>query len=384
MTPAKPRPQPADKLRVGYFSVNFHDHANLFLTSGMFAHHDRQHFEINAYALAAPRPSALRDNLAANVSAFHQVHDLSEGDIAGLARKHGLDIAIDLDGYTQNARTGIFAHRAAPIQINYLGFPGTMGAGLFDYMVADDVLIPPEMRGFYDEKILFMPNTYQPTDNSRTFCETLTSRRDFGLPEDAFVICCFNNSNKIGPAEFDIWMRVLSKVDNAVLWLLESNALMTSNLRRAAQERGVSPERLHFAPRVSQAEHLERHRHADIFADTFHYNAHTSASDALWSGLPVLTVPGQQFAARVGASLLGAVGLPELIAETQSRYEEMLMHYAIDADARKAVTAKLAAVRQSSALFDTARYARDLEAGLQQIVLRHRAGQPPKDIRLPT
>jgi len=380
--PATPQPTPGDRLRVGYFSVNFSDHANLYLTSGMFAHHDRAHFEINAYALAGSPPSALRDRLASDVSAFHELQGLSEGDIAALARKHQLDIAIDLDGYTHNARTGIFAHRAAPVQIGYLGFPGTTGAGFFDYIVADEMLVPPGQRGFYDEKILFMPHSYQPTDDGRAVGDIRTRRADFGLPEHATVICCFNNSSKIGPAEFDIWMRVLGRVDNAVLWLLESNASMRANLKRAAQERGIAPRRLHFARRVPQERHLERHRHADIFADTFNYNAHTTASDALWSGLPLLTRPGQQFASRVAASLLWAVGLPELIADTHADYEEMLMHYATDADARGALKSTLAGIARSSALFDTAGYTRDLEAGLQQIALLHRAEQLPRDIEV--
>ena len=293
---------------------------------------------------------------------------MADHAIADLARGHELDIAIDLKGYTRQSRPGLFALRLAPVQIAYLGYPGTMGADFIDYLIADPVVIPDGEKRFYTEKLLFLPNSYQPNDNRREIAQAGSSRADFGLPGDGFVFCCFNQNYKITPREFDIWMRLLGRVDGSVLWLLRSNEWAEANLRREARARGIDPDRLVFAGKLPHGEHLARHAHADLFLDTFNVNAHTTASDALWAGLPIVTRAGRQFAARVAASLLAAVGLPELIAGTDEAYEALALDLATDPDRLAAIRAKLAANRLSQPLFDTVGYTRDFEAALETVL----------------
>jgi predicted O-linked N-acetylglucosamine transferase (SPINDLY family) len=359
---------------VGYFSADFHDHATLHLMSGLLREHDRNRFEIHGYSYGATRGGELRDRVAASMACFTDVRDLSDQAIVDLARSNGLDIAIDLKGYTRHSRSRLFAYRLAPIQINYLGYPGTMGADFIDFMIADRVVVPDRERKFYAEKVIYLPNSYQPNDITREIARTQTRRADFGLPETGIVFCCFNQSYKITPNEFEIWMRLLRKVDGSVLWLLRSNSWAEANLRREAGLRGVDPDRLVFARKLPHAEHLARHQHADLFIDTFNVNAHTTASDALWAGLPVVTKAGRQFAARVAASLLTAVGLPELITETEQDYETLILHLATSPDGLAAIKAKLAQNRSSRPLFDTVRYARDFERALEAAYQEHLAG----------
>lgn len=370
----------SDKIVLGYFSADFRGHAVAFLIAELIERHDRGRFQINAYAFGGDAGDAMRQRLAAAFDRFVDVSAMSDQDVAELARRDGVDIAIDLTGYTQNARTGIFPWRAAPIQVNFLGYPGTMAMDCMDYIVADATLIRDAHAGDYAEKIVRLPNAYQPNDRQRRISDRVYRKAELGLPEDAFVFCSFNNNFKITPDVFDVWMRILRRVDGAVLWLLEDNKWVRDNLRREAAARGVDPARLIFAPRFVMPEHLARQRAADLFLDTLPYNAHTTASDALWAGLPVLTRIGGTFAGRVAASLLRAIGLPELITETPGAYEELAVKLATDRDALAALKARLAANRLTHPLFDTALFARHIETAYTAMHARHLAGLPPDHI----
>jgi protein O-GlcNAc transferase len=314
--PPKDKPSKRPKrIRIGYFSTDFKEHPVAYLIAKVLEQHNRDQFEVCGYSINGPSSCAMRQRLEKSFDSFTDVQSMSDRDIALQVRQDEIDIIIDLNGYTQQLRTGIFAYRAAPIQINYLGYPGTMGSKFIDYIVADPILIPEGKRQYYSEQIIYLPNSYQPTDNTRTISGKVVTREDMGLPSVGFVFCCFNNNYKISPKEFDIWMRLMNKVEGSVLWLLKSNKWAEQNLKRQTEIRGVSAERIIFAERMPQAEHLARQRLADLFLDTFNYNAHTTASDALWAGLPLVTKLGKGFAARVAGSLLNAVGLPELITQ---------------------------------------------------------------------
>ncbi len=310
---------------------------------------------------------------------FTDVQDMSDKDISLRARKDKIDIAVDLNGYTK-IHAGIFAYRAAPIQISYLGYPGSMGAEFIDYIVADQHLIPPENQKYFNEKQLYLPNTYMPTDNSRELSNKKITRSELGLPDDAFVFCCFNNNYKISPNEFDIWMRLLTKVENSVLWLRQSNQISNINMKNEAQKRKVDPSRIVFADKVPMDEHLARHRLADLFVDTFAFNAHTTAAEALWAGLPVVTKTGVGFAARVAGSLLNAVGLPELITETEEDYEALILELATNPTKLAEIKEKLATNRLTQPLFDTDLYTRHLENGYQQAYQNYFDGNLPQTI----
>lgn len=379
--PEAPKSRP-DKLRVGYFSADFHDHATLHLLSGVLREHDRSSFEIHAYSYGNQASVQFRDLLNQRNLHFHYTETLSDESFAELARSHELDIAIDLKGYTSGSRSHIFNYRLAPIQMNFLGYPGTLGTDVFDYIVADRTLIPRRFRRHYDEKVLYLPHSYQPNDNLRRPAEVATSRSDFGLPEKGLVFCCFNNSYKISAHEFDVWMRILKQVEGSVLWLLRSDPAMEGNLRKEAEARGVSAERVIFCDPAPHALHLARHRHADLFLDTFNVNAHTTASDALWAGLPIVTMAGKQFAARVAASLLNAVGLPDLVTESTEEYEAKILQMANHREELREVKERLARNRFIYPLFDTRRYTRNLENGFKRAYDRYFAGEKPADIRV--
>lgn len=368
------------RIRIGYFSGDFHDHAIMYLASGLFREHDRDRFEVFAYSSGQVRHGQLRDRLIAEVEHFHDTFEMAEQDIFEMVRSHQLDIAIDVSGYTRGNRTALFARRIAPVQINWLGYPGTMAAPFMDYIVVDPMLVPAEEREHVSERLLVMPHCYQPNDNTRPIAEAPTTRAEFGLPDDAFVFCCFNQGFKITPREFDIWMRLMNAVEGSVLWLHVTNAMARSNLQREAALRGVDPRRLVFAESRPNPEHLARHAHADLFLDTFAYNAHTTMSDALWAGLPAVTRLGRQFAARVGASLLVNTGMDELIARSDEEYEALALSLARDPARLAALRAKLAANRAQAPLFDTIGYTRALEQACVEVLERHRQGQPPADM----
>jgi protein O-GlcNAc transferase len=378
-TPPVDFPPPASgrRLRVGYFSADFHRHATAFLMAGLFEQHDRRRVEIFGISFGKSYQDDMRQRLIAGMEHFIDVYGKSDAEIVALARGLELDIAIDLKGYTLNARAGIFASRVAPLQASYLGYPGTMGAGFIDYIIADRVVIPPEHDDHYTEAVLRLPHSYQVTDSRREIAAHDFSRAECGLPETGFVFCCFNNTYKITPDVFDVWMRLLQRMPGSVLWLLEASAGVAERLRGEAQARGIAPERLVFARRMDQAEHLARQRLADLFLDTFHYNAHTTASDALWAGLPVLTRLGDSFAGRVAASLLQAAGLPELITTSSADYETLALALATDPARLQALRQRLAAARDTCPLFDTPRFARGIEAAFEAMQARRQRGLPP-------
>jgi predicted O-linked N-acetylglucosamine transferase (SPINDLY family) len=380
--PTFPAAKTGAKLKIGYFSADFHDHATMYLMAELFELHDRETFEIHAFSYGKPSQDKMRQRLVDAVDQFHDVRRMTDAQIAAFARRHAIDIAIDLKGYTTHTRSGLFAHGAAPIQIGYLGYPGSMGAHFIDYIIADETLIPEASWAFYAEKVIYLPHSYQVNDRSRDISSQPVDRAALDLPTDGFVFCCFNNSYKITPAEFDIWMRLLTKVEGSVLWLLDDNRWAQAHLRQEATARGIDANRLVFAPRTSLPDHLGRHRCADLFLDTFNYNAHTTASDALWAGLPVVTKLGQGFAARVGGSLLRAIGLDELVTETPDAYEQLALDLATHPDRLAEIRARLAANRMTRPLFDTERFARDIEQAYAMAHARYANGLPPDHIKV--
>ena len=344
--------------------------------------HDCNYFEIHAYFYGLDKNDKMTKRITTSVDKFYSLSHMSDNEIALLAQRNKIDIAVDLAGYTKNSRSGIFAHRAAPIQINYLGFPGTMGTNFIDYIIADRTIIPKELEENYSEKIIALPNSFMPTDNTRKISKRPLTRKEMGLPELGFVFCCFNNSYKISPAEFDIWMRLLLKVEGSVLWLRKSNKLAETNFIKEAKNRGVEASKLVFADKLPMSEHLARYKLADLFLDTFIYNAHTTASEALWSGLPVLTKTGKGFAARVATSLLSAINLTELVTETEDEYEKLALKLAVNPNYLKSVKEKLETNRLSSFLFNTNLYTKHLEDGYQQAFQRYFKGKDPKSIHV--
>ncbi|MCA6104221.1 tetratricopeptide repeat protein [Bradyrhizobium australafricanum] len=372
-----------DRIRIGYFSSNFCNHATSLLMAGMFECHDRSKFETVAISWSPSDPSEMRRRLEASFDRFVEVRDINDDEVADLIRRLEIDILVDLKGFTGGSRTRVLGRRPAPIQVNYLGYPGTLGAPFIDYIIADRIVIPDHHREFYSEKVVALPDSYQANDDKRVIADRVFSRGDVGLAPTGFVFCCFNNNYKITPDMFDRWMRILGRVEGSMLWLLEANADSAANLRKEAVARGVAAERLVFAPRMSLPDHLARHRLAGLFLDSTPYNAHTTASDALWAGLPVLTILGDTFASRVAASLLHAVGLPELVAESPEAYERMAVDLATDPSRLAALRTRLAANRLTAPLFDTKRFTGHIEAAYTAMYERHRAGIAPDHIVVP-
>jgi predicted O-linked N-acetylglucosamine transferase (SPINDLY family) len=371
-----------DKIRLGYYSADFYDHATCYLMAELFEAHDRNRFEVYAFSFGPEVKDGMRQRVGQAFDHFIDIRDQSDLEAARLSRELGIDIALDLKGYTQDSRPGIFSHRCAPVQVNYLGYPGTMGAPYMDYLIADKVLIPEESQIHYSEKIAYLPHSYQVNDTKRQIADTPFTRQALGLPEDGFVFCCFNNSFKITPHTFDGWMRILQAVPGSVLWLLDDNPQASGNLRKEASTRGVDSDRLVFGGRMPLPEHLARQRLADLFLDTLPCNAHTTASDALWAGLPVLTLMGQSFAGRVAASLLMALGLPELVADSQDNYEQKAIGWALDPGALCAIRQKLQGNRRATPLYDTPRFTRHIEQAFVQMHSRHLAGLPADYIEI--
>ncbi len=367
-----------DKIRIAYVSTDFRDHVVADAIAGVFEHHDKTRFEMTAISLGPNDASEMRRRLESVFDRFLDVQDMSDGEVAKTIRALEIDIVIDLNGYSGVKRTGIFALRPAPIQVNYLGYPGTMGAPFIDYIIADQVTIPEENRIHYTEQVVYLPHSYMPNDSKRPIAERTPSRSEAGLPDTGFIFTCHNVSLKIAPEIFDVWMRLLHKVEGSVIWLRSTNDTANANLQREAAARGVAPERLIFAPRVPQTEdHLARLRLADLFLDTIPYNAHATACDALWAGLPVLTCAGGAFPARVAASVLHAVGLPELVTQSLAEYEQLALALARDPERLAGIRAKLLRNRGTEPLFDTARFTRDLESAYSSMWGRQHAGLPP-------
>jgi predicted O-linked N-acetylglucosamine transferase (SPINDLY family) len=324
----------------------------------------------------------MRQRLEKSFDQFIEVGNKSDIEIAQLCRGLNIDIAVDLKGFTQDARTGIFANRAAPIQVNYLGYPGTMGANYMDYIIADKIIIPIESQSCYSERVVFLPNSYQVNDRKRLISEFQFTRKELGLPETGFIFCCFNNNYKILPATFYGWMRILKSVDGSVLWLLKDNPWVEENLKKEAEKQCVDSQRLVFAERMPLSEHLARHRQADLFLDTHPCNAHTTTSDALWTELPVLTLMGQSFASRVAASLLSAIGLPELITNTQEEYEALAIEIALNPNKLADIKYKLETNRLTAPLFDTPLFTKNIEAAYIKMMERYHADSEPDHISI--
>ncbi|QWE00197.1 tetratricopeptide repeat protein [Polynucleobacter sp. JS-Mosq-20-D10] len=366
------RPQ-SQKIRVGYFSADFHNHATGYLMAELFELHDKSQFELVGFSFGPIANDEMRQRLEKSFDQFIEVGRKSDVEVAKLSRDLNIDIAVDLKGFTQDARTGIFSYRAAPIQVNYLGYPGTMGADYIDYIIADKTLIPLDSQPCYSEKVIYLPNSYQVNDRKRFISDGLLTRQELGLPEHGFVFCCFNNNYKILPETFDGWMRILKAVEGSVLWLFQDNSWASENLKKEADKQGIAADRLVFAERLPLSEHLARHRQADLFLDTLPYNAHTTTSDALWCGLPVLTLMGESFASRVSASLLNAIALPELITTNQEEYESLAIDLAMNPNKLADIKNKLANNRLTTPLFDTSLFTKNIEAAYIKMMERYQA-----------
>jgi predicted O-linked N-acetylglucosamine transferase (SPINDLY family) len=360
------------RITIGYLCGEFRQHATTILMAGVYEAHDRARFRLVAFDNGGPDDSTYRRRLEAAFDEIVDIRAMGDAQAAEAVRARHVDILVNLNGYYGEGRMGVFARRAAPVQVNYLGFPGTLGAGYIDYLLADPVVIPPDCTRWYAEEVVHLPHCYQANDSAREWPPLATDRTAHGLPAQGFVYCCFNNNYKLTPARFASWMRILQRVPGSVLWVLEDNPEVPPNLRKHAQLHGVDPQRLVFAPRLPPTQHLARHGCADLFLDTAPYNAHTTASDALWMGLPVLTTLGTTFPGRVAASLLRAVGVPELVADDEKTYENLAVALASDAPRLAALRETLHANRLSCALFDTAAFTRDLEAAFARMVQRHR------------
>ena len=365
-----------EKIRIGYFSADFHNHATGYLMAELFELHDKSQFELIGFSFGPIKKDEMRQRLEKSFDQFIEVREKTDSDIAQLSRNLNIDIAVDLKGFTQDSRMGIFSYRAAPIQVNYLGYPGTMGAEYFEYIIADKTLISAQSQQFYSEKIVYLPNSYQVNDRQRVISDKQFTRLELGLPETNFVFCCFNNNYKILPETFNGWMRILNAVEGSVLWLFEDNSWVMTRLKQEAEKHGIDSKRLVFAKRMSITEHLARFRQADLFLDTLPYNAHTTASDALWTGLPVLTLMGESFASRVAASLLNAIDLPELITTTQSEYEVLAIELGKNIEKLNVLKQKLITNCLTGPLFNTPLFTKHLETAYMQMMDRYWEGLP--------
>ena len=368
------------KIRIGYFSADFHNHATMHLMAELFESHNKDKFELIAFSFGPDHQDEWRQRALLCFNQFVDVRFKSDRDIALLARKMEIDIAVDLMGFTADFRTGIFAEKSAPIQVYYLGYPGTMGVDYIDYLIADRTLIPEDKQQHYSEKIVYLPHSYQVNVSKRSVTETALTRQELGLPDTGFVFCCFNNNYKITPTTFAGWMRILKAVEGSVLWLFESNSSAVNNLRKEVVKFGINEDRLIFAKRMPIADHLNRIQMADLFLDTLPCNAHTTTSDALRMGLPVLTLIGHAFASRVAASLLNAVNLPELITTSQEQYESLAIELAMHPEKLKTIKDKLASNLPTAPLYDTPLFTKHLESAYMTMVDRYQNGLDPEHI----
>ncbi|ANC90880.1 tetratricopeptide repeat protein [Azospirillum humicireducens] len=370
------------RLRIGYLSADFREHAMGHLMVDALETHDRSHFAITAYSTGIDDGSALRRRFERGIERFVELRRHTDADAAQAITADGIDILVDLTGFTTFSRTSILAARPAPVQVNWLGYPGTLGAEYVDYIVADPTVIAPGEERNFTERVVRLPDCYQPNDRRRSIAEATPTRADCGLPADGFVFCCFNSAYKLTPALFDGWARILAAVPGSVLWLYAGNPQVIANLRREGEARGLESNRLVFAKPLPHAEHLARHRLADLFLDTLPYNAHTTASDALWAGLPVLTRRGTTFAGRVAASLLRAAGLPDLIVDDQEAYETAAVDLARSPDRLRDLRQRLARNRPDCPLFDTPRFTRHLEAAYRAMWDIRQGGGAPRPITI--
>ncbi len=372
-----------DRIRVAYLSSDFHDHATMYLAIGLFEHHDRNRFEVHALSYGNRTMSdPMRSRLRAAFEHFEDVDALSARQTAERVRDLEIDLLIDMKGYTADSRVDILAHRPAPIQAHFLGYPGTLGASFVDYLIADREVIPPERRADYAEQVVYLPHCYQATDDRRSLDTVGWSRERAGLPSSGIVLCAFHQVYKLNPPLFAVWMRLLQRLPDATLWLLADDATAKARLREEAGARGVDPARVVFAPRMDQGPHLARQRVADLFLDAWPVGAHTSASDALWAGLPVVALRGRGFAARVSASIVRAAGLEELITDSPAEYEELIVGLCGDGDRLARLRERVESTVRHSTLFDTAGFTRALESAYLQMWTLYQAGRAPQPIEV--
>ncbi|MGY0715246.1 O-linked N-acetylglucosamine transferase, SPINDLY family protein [Azospirillum argentinense] len=375
--PAAPPPGGGGRLTVAYLSADFHEHATAYLAAELFELHDRDRFRVVACSYGPDDGSPTRRRLEAAFDAFHDIRGCDAEQVQALLAAEGVHILVDLKGYTRHVRFDLLARRLAPVQVAYLGYPGTMGSDVMDYVIGDRFVTPPEHQPHYRERLVIMPDSYQVNDRRRPSNMPVPDRAACGLPPDGFVFCAFNAPFKITPSLFGLWMRVLARVPGSVLWLQQPGRDGADNLRREAARRGVDPGRLVFAPHRPQAEHLARYRLADLFLDSFPYTGHTTVSDALWMGLPVVTRIGDTFASRVAAGLLNAVGLPETVTTSVDGYEALVVRLAGDPATLAAYRRRLATARATAPLFDSPRFTGHLERAYRTMWDRHAAGLPP-------
>jgi predicted O-linked N-acetylglucosamine transferase (SPINDLY family) len=371
-----------NKIRIGYYSSDFRNHPVGNLLLEFFELHNEKDFEIIAFSFGPKSSDSIKLKLATYFDKFIEVNDKSDKEIADLGKAFSLDLAVDLNGYTAHHRANIFSYRVAPIQISYIGYPGTMNNKHIDYLIADKVIIPPEKQKYYSEKIIYLPNTYQVTNRKKIISSKKITKKDLGLPRNQFIYCCFNSSYKINPKIFDVWMRILKKVDNSILWLVKNNDASEKNLKKEALLRGVNPERIIFVNRKSYDEYLAQQMHADLFLDTFPYNGHSTTSDSLLIGLPVLTLKGNTFASRVGASLLSAANMPELISTNLKDYEIKAVNLALDYNSLKSTKKKLASNINNCPLFDVPTAIKNIEMAYRKALDSYKKNHPIDHIEI--
>ncbi len=383
MRPALPARRPCERLNIAYFSADFHEHATAYLAAEMFELHDRDRFRVTAFSYGQDDGSPMRRRLTGAFDVFHDVRNVGLDQVARMVADQRVDILVDLKGYTKQSRLELLSRRLAPIEVAYLGYPGTVGAACMDYIIGDRFVTPPEHQPYYTERLVVMPDAYQINDRHRRVADETPSRAACGLPEDGFVFCAFNTTYKITPVMFGVWMRLLQQVPGSVLWLFEANRVVEENLRREASVRGIDPARLVFAPKKPLPEHLVRYRVADLCLDTLPYTGHTTTSDALWVGLPVVTCLGDTFASRVAASLLDAAGLPEMITGSLAEYEALALRLAREPAVLAGHRGRLAQTRMTVPLFDSRRFTRHLERAYETMWATHAAGRPPQGFVVP-
>jgi predicted O-linked N-acetylglucosamine transferase (SPINDLY family) len=374
--------QTKKKIRIAYYSADFRNHPMSYLLANLYELHDKNKFEIIGISFGPDKDDEMRKRVSSAFDEFYDVRLKTEDEIVKFSRELKIDIAIDLMCFTKYHKFGIFVKRCAPIQVNYLGYPGTSGTNYLDYIIADKILIPKESQKYYSEKIAYLPDTYQANDSTKKISDKIFTREELGLPKDGFVFCCFNNNYKITPQVFDIWMRLLKRIENSVLWILSENINISKNLKKEATIRGVDFNRIVFAERIKMNEHLARQKVADLFIDTFPYTGHTTASDALWVGLPVLTRIGKSFASRVSTSLLNAIGLSALVTNSEKEYEDFAIELATNSPKLKEIKNKLKNNKNTKPLFNTQVFARNIEKAYSLMYERYLKKLPIKNIEI--
>jgi len=374
--------KPNKKIRIGYYSADYYEHATSYLIAELIELHDKSKFEIFGFSFGPDKDDKMRKRISKAFDQFIDVNLKSDKEVAQLSRDLKIDIAVDLKGFTQFSRFGIFVERCAPIQVNYLGHPGTLGADCIDYIIADKVLIPQKNQKDYSEKIIYLPHCYQVNDSNKKISDKVFTRKELELPKDGFIFCCFNKNYKITPNVFDCWMKILKKVKGSVLWLFENNPITIKNLQQEANKRDIGSDRLIFAKPMVLDKHLARHKVADLFVDTFPYTAHTTCSDALWAGLPVLTCAGESFASRVSASLLNAIGLSELVTHTIKGYEDMAIELANNPIRLKKIKNELEKNKLEKPLFNTKLFTKHIESAYTEMHKKYIKNEKPDHIKI--